>query len=207
MAIKATEIAKHAQAAGFRGADLNTAVAVALAESGGNASARNLSSREDSRGLWQINVRAHPEFANSNLFDPATNARAARTVLRKQGWRAWSVFTNGKFLLYMPTAGAAVNSLPGGLDTGDPITDRASGAIEGTIGGAIDTGQSIVSIGQLAAKAGTWINDPSNWLRVAYVVLGGALLIGALVVVAAPMAANVVPAGKVVKTVAKVAKA
>jgi hypothetical protein len=206
MALKATEIAKHAAAAGFRGADLQTSVAVALAESGGNPSARNLSSREDSRGLWQINVRAHTEFANANLYDPATNARAARTVLRKQGWTAWSVFSNGKFLLYMPTAGVAVRSLPGGVDTGDPIGDAAAGAVDSTVGGVIDTGRSIASIGELAAKAGTWINDPGNWLRIAYVVLGGALLIGALVVVAAPMATNVIPAGKVVKTVAKVAK-
>jgi hypothetical protein len=205
VALSARQIATHAAAAGFRGADLQTSVAVALAESGGNPSARNLSSREDSRGLWQINVRAHPELA-ANLYDPATNARAARAVLRKQGWRAWSVFTNGKFLLYMPTAGAAVKSMPGGVDTGDPLADKAAGAIDSAAGGVLDTGRSIVSVGQLMAKAGTWINDPRNWMRVMYVVLGGAMLVGALVVVVAPVATNIVPAGKVAKTVAKVAK-
>jgi Lysozyme like domain len=200
--LTAIQIATHAAAAGFRGADLQTSVAVALAESGGNPAAHNLSSREDSRGLWQINVRAHPELAG-NLFDPATNARAARAVLRKQGWRAWSVFTNGKFVLYMPTAGVAVRSLPGGIDTGDPVGDAAAGAVDSTVGAVVDAGKAVLSIADLMARAGTWISNPQNWLRVAYIALGGALLIGALVVVAAPMASNVIPAGKVVKTAKK----
>lgn len=198
------QIAGHAAAAGFSGADLAMAIAVALAESGGNPNARNLSSREDSRGLWQINVRAHTEFASSNLYDPATNARAARTVLRKQGWGAWSVYTNGKAMLFLPgaTAVAAQNRTGNAIAGG--IVDQSNPG--GIINTAVESGSAIVSIGQLVAKAGTWINDPGNWLRIAYVVLGGALVIGALVVVAAPMASNVVPAGKVVKTVARVAK-
>jgi hypothetical protein len=204
MALSARQIATFAAAAGFRGADLQTSVAVALAESGGNPAAHNLSSREDSRGLWQINVRAHPEFASSNLYDPATNARAARAVLAKQGWRAWSVFTNGKFLLYMPTAGVAVRSMPGGVDTGDPLADKAAGVIDETAGGVLDTGRSVVAIGQLAAKAGTWISDPRNWMRIVYVALGGALVVGALVMVALPVATSV--AAPVVKTAVKAAK-
>jgi len=195
--ISAQAIARHAQAAGFRGADLQTSVAVALAESGGDTDAHALTSREDSRGLWQINVRAHPELA-ANLYDPATNARAARAVLRKQGWSAWSVFPL-KMALYMPTAGAAVLSLPGGLDTGDPLADKASGAIETglELTGVKAAGQAL----SLVAKAGTWINDPRNWLRIAYIVLGGLLVLGALIMLAAPAVSNVVPVGKIARAV------
>jgi len=198
--IGSQEIARLAQAAGFRGADLQTAVAVALAESGGNTTAtnRNTNGTVDT-GLWQINS----VHGFSNLTDPATNARAAKTVLGRQGWSAWSVFKSGKFLLYMPTAGAAVLSLPGGVATGDPLADKASGAVQsgvstlGDITGAKAAGQAL----SLAAKAGTWINDPRNWLRIAYVVLGGALVIGALVMIVAPVASNVVSAGKIVNAV------
>jgi hypothetical protein len=194
------EIATHAAAAGFRGADLRMAVAVAYAESGGNPAAHALTSREDSRGLWQINVRAHPEFRNVNLYDPATNARAAKTVLGKQGWRAWSVYTNGRALLFLPSVTAAIGQMDLGNAIAGGIVDQSNPG--GILNEAVQTGNAIVSIGSLAAKAGTWISDPRNWLRIVYVALGGALVIGALVVVAAPIASNVVPAGKVVKKLA-----
>ena|SRR3990172_1512184 len=47
---------------------------------------------EDSRGLFQINVNAHPWAADWNLFDPDTNARAARRVYDEAGgsWEPWS---------------------------------------------------------------------------------------------------------------------
>jgi hypothetical protein len=201
--LSTAEVTRHAAAAGFQGADLRMAVAVAFAESGGNPNARNLSSREDSRGLWQINVRAHPEFASSNLYDPATNARAARAVLRKQGWRAWSVYTNGRAALLLPGVTAAIAQMDLGNAIAGTIVDQSNEG--GVINTAVETGSAIVSVGELAAKAGTWINNPRNWMRVIYVMLGGALVIGALVVVAAPVATNVVPAGKVLKTAKKLA--
>jgi hypothetical protein len=45
-------------------------------ESGGNPNAHN-NKGEDSRGLFQINVNAHPQWKNTNLFDPAINATIA----------------------------------------------------------------------------------------------------------------------------------
>src|SRR5205807_8603005 len=51
------------------------------AESGGNTSAHNPNG-ENSQGLWQINVRAHPDLAQQfpNLYDPVQNAKAAFIV-------------------------------------------------------------------------------------------------------------------------------
>jgi hypothetical protein len=192
------DIARHAAAAGFKGADLRMAVAVAYAESGGNPAAHALTSREDSRGLWQINVRAHPEFAGSNLYDPATNARAAKAVLAKQGWSAWSVYTNGKAMLYLPSVTAAIAQTDLGNAIAGGIVDQSNPG--GAINEAVQTGNAIVSVGQLAAKAGNWINNPRNWIRVLYVVVGGMLVVGALVLVAWPVAE---PA---VKTAVKLAK-
>ena len=80
------QIAQSAHHAGFRGNDLTTAVAIALAESAGNPKAHNAVPPDNSYGLWQINMigalgpdRRH-EFhlhSNSELFDPKTNAAAA----------------------------------------------------------------------------------------------------------------------------------
>lgn len=78
--LTAAEIAWYAYQAGFRGEALATAVAVALAESGGWTGAHNPNG-EDSRGLWQINVAPNVRRNTwGDLFDPAANARAAFAV-------------------------------------------------------------------------------------------------------------------------------
>ena len=64
---------------GFSRDQAVTMTAIALAESGGNSTAHNTAG-EDSRGLWQINVQAHPWAATMNLFDPLQNAHAAYRV-------------------------------------------------------------------------------------------------------------------------------
>ena len=45
--------------------------------------------REDSRGILQVNVIAHPQFAAWNLYNPDVCARAARIIWDSQGYRAW----------------------------------------------------------------------------------------------------------------------
>ncbi len=100
-------VAKNAGLAGCRGVPAGTWVAVALAESGGNANARN-SNGEDSRGLWQINMRAQASWiGNRNLYDPATNAWAAKTVCEREGVGAWSAYTNGSYRQYLARGNAA----------------------------------------------------------------------------------------------------
>lgn len=84
------EVASFADAAGFPGVELHTAVAVAYAESLGDPEAvgRNPNGSKDS-GLWQINSI----HGFSGLKDPLENARAAYEVWRVQGWTAWYAHT------------------------------------------------------------------------------------------------------------------
>lgn len=110
-----TEIASVAAAAGFTGYDLTTAVAVALAESGGNVNAYNpevaagTPTGYGSYGLWQIYEKAHPEFATWNLFDPQLNAQAAFSVYTNAGgFRPWSTFNSGAYQAYLQTAQDAI---------------------------------------------------------------------------------------------------
>ena len=73
----AEQIYGFARRAGFTPDESATMTAIALAESGGNSKAHNPHG-EDSRGLWQINGKAHPDFLTKfNLYDPLDNARAA----------------------------------------------------------------------------------------------------------------------------------
>ena len=86
-----TELASLARYGGWRGADLVTAVAVALAESGGDPSV-NAPGREDSRGLWQINSVHFGRFDKDRLYDPHYNAEAAYKIWRgRPSWADWSV--------------------------------------------------------------------------------------------------------------------
>jgi hypothetical protein len=80
--------------AGFRGSHLDAAVMIAECESGFNPEAKCLNCfgvSEDSRGLWQINLNAHPQYKNVNLFDPQINANAAYQVYLESNssFRPW----------------------------------------------------------------------------------------------------------------------
>jgi cell wall-associated NlpC family hydrolase len=76
----AEQIYGFARRAGFSPDESATMTAIALAESNGNCKAHNPFG-EDSRGLWQINGKAHPSFLTKyNLYDPLDNAKAAYEI-------------------------------------------------------------------------------------------------------------------------------
>jgi cell wall-associated NlpC family hydrolase len=77
--LEAREIYRFARLAGFQPDEAATMTAIALAESGGETGAHNAVG-EDSRGLWQINVAAHPDLRDVDLSDPLANAKAAFDV-------------------------------------------------------------------------------------------------------------------------------
>lgn len=112
--LSAAQIAQYAQNAGFQGNDLATAVAIALAESGGNPqaynpeTAANAPQNKGSYGLWQIYLNAHPEFAGFNLYDAQTNANAAYEIYSQSGFGAWSTFNGGQYQAFLGDAQAAL---------------------------------------------------------------------------------------------------
>jgi hypothetical protein len=134
--LPAEQIATYAANAGFSGADLATAVAVALAESGGNPGAYNPEPTakggtprgQGSYGLWQIYLRDHPEFAGANLYDPQTNANAAFAVYSAAGgFRPWSTYKYGQYRAYLSNQPSAVSPQPGQQP---PLTiDAATGQV------------------------------------------------------------------------------
>lgn len=128
MKLSASEIAQFAAGAGFYGDDLVTAVAVALAESGGNPSAYNPETQagtpqgQGSFGLWQIYLFKHQEFVMLDLYNPAANAAAAFSVYAAAGnsFRPWSTFSQDNpqtgepwYAAHVSDAQAGVDSLPG----------------------------------------------------------------------------------------------
>lgn len=106
-------IAEYARTAGFTGADLVTAVAIAFAESSGNPKA--IGDNGTSYGLWQIHYTVHPEtYVNSpdELFDPQTNANAAYMIYVAAGnsFHPWTTFTHGTYAKFLPQAETEISA-------------------------------------------------------------------------------------------------
>jgi len=102
------------QWAGWRGQDLNIAVAVATAESKGNARALGDTTITTPKwgpsvGLFQIRTLKHPgdysgvdaKRVYSKLFDAEYNAQLAHSIWKKDGWRPWSTYTSGAYKQYL----------------------------------------------------------------------------------------------------------
>lgn len=114
-------IAAVAIAAGFPKERIATMVAIALAESGGDATAvgRAVPSRPD-YGLWQINF-IHADILPPGFFPPGTgwkssaiNANAAKKIYDMQGLNAWTVYKSGAYLRFQARGNTAAKS-PGGI--------------------------------------------------------------------------------------------
>jgi|SRR5215475_17606 len=107
-------IAAYASAAGFAGQDLTTAVALALAESGGDPNIIGHLGIGNDYGLWQINDHFHPEFGPnfSALLDPQTNANAAFAIYSAAGstFQPWVTFTQGIYARYVPQVQAMLGA-------------------------------------------------------------------------------------------------
>lgn len=115
------QIAEYAHDAGFRGQDLTVAVAVAMAESGGNPKAHNPVPPDDSYGLWQINMIGalgpdrRNQFdldSNRELFDPKENAQAAWDISGHGGsFQPWTTYTSGAYKKYLDDARRGIRHL------------------------------------------------------------------------------------------------
>lgn len=185
-----SEIAVLARKAGLPEQAAIVASAVAMAESGGDPNQVTRDSDDESYGLWQINMlgsmgpsrRAiYGLKSNNDLLDPATNARVMSAISHQgKNWSAWGAYTNGSYKAF----------LPGGKDTGltakilGKLFSGAAGAadtVTGAAGAVVDVATSASQAVDALQRGATWISQPKNWVRVAYVAGGSALVITALV--------------------------
>ncbi len=184
------EIARVAVVAGFKGQAAVTAVAVALAESSGNAKALSPPNRDGSRdrGLWQINNKAHPEISDAQAFTPGSAAKAAYAISSGgKNWKPWSVYNNRSYVAFVPRAMSAVTLASaevgnGGTIEGPSLIDKAADAVG--LGGAVDglgqVGNAVSTIASITTVAGEWIGNPHNWVRVCEVLAGAMCVITGL---------------------------
>lgn len=181
--LTAPQIAQWAIQAGFSGQDLVTAVAVALAESNGRIDATNTNSNGSTDyGVWQINSVHSDEFAKYPQWWSVENADMAHDIYAAAGnqWTPWSTFTSGKYTSFLLQATSAAKS----PDTGNVVGGPGDTKTVNIIPGVDSIAQSLSGFTTSLAAIAGWIGDPQNWERVGMVFIGGALVVGALIMVA-----------------------
>lgn len=186
---------------------LAIAVAIALAESGGNDQIVSPVNPDGSRdtGLWQINSvhqRDHPSWTIDYLKNPQHNADAMVAVSNHgTNWRPWTTYKNGTYKSFLDQGRKAVQEMhdqPGrsigdiiskGIETGTdlgyggPIASTATTTVEALK----DIATAALSVSEAIGKAGAWLADSNNWIRVAQIAGGITLGLIAVTVVAKPV--------------------
>ena|ERR1700691_4065073 len=157
MGLSPSQIAQYAANAGFSGTALQNAVAIALAESGGNPSIIGDTNVTPggSVGLWQINLAAHPEYSAADLLDPQANADAAFAVYQQSGgqFTPWTTFNTGAFAPFLPaTPSTSMVLASDGLPDDDSDDDSGDSAL------GIDSNLLIVG-GIVLVGLGLWWMD------------------------------------------------
>lgn len=178
--------------AGWPQNDWGMAGAIAAAESSRQPFIYN-TYKKGMFGLFQISRAAWPDFfagGNKQWVAGTANAKQARIVFKKQGWKAWEAYTNGGYLAYYPAAMAAAadlqrkTGLHGGDEqgywnsliskktfdatmaamgvTGQAVSDAIGASLTQAIGTAADaTAQGTVDSGAAVASA---VNQSFGWL-------------------------------------------
>lgn len=213
------EIAGYAYTAGLRNpGKLAMAVAIAEAESGGNPNAHNGKGRDDSYGLWQINMKPSEVgdrkkdlgiSSNEALYDPVTNARAMVKISKSgSSWSPWSTYPL-RAAAYLPPANAAVTAFLANPSTAAQYATSAAGTVSDATGlGAL--AQGVTEAVQTPVRILNWLTEPGTWKRIALFALGGAMVIGGALLFVRPAAEStvmeVLPVGKVGALVGAAAK-
>lgn len=197
------EIMARASGWGARAKDVSY---VAMAESSGDDKVVN---SIGCVGVLQINqpvhVRAHPKWTVKWLQDPINNLAAGKVLYDAAGKKFDGPWLDSRDKGAGGGWGQHVKGAGGGsgveqakddpceLLKGTPGYDycvRDKGD-SGTPGDALgDTAAQIGRVAQAIAKAGNWLADPANWVRIAYVTGGGLLALTAVSVIIRPYAAG-----------------
>lgn len=162
-------IGQVAYNAGWRGQPLIESIARCYTES--NYYADIINDQSDARGLWQILPAAHPEFKaeldSGAWMNPQTNANMAFSIYKASNggsFQPWAA-DGTAWMVNIPLANGIVNQLQKqGFNVDVAGTTGASGNVSNPGTTSIDNSASAIT-------------NKTFWLRIAYFILGGVLVL------------------------------
>jgi len=106
------DVVAAARGVGLTGTSLETAVAIAGAESGYRLDAHGDVAIGGSWGPWQVYLPAHPQYDAAWLTASYANNAAAMFSISGGGlwWTPWTTFNTGAYLQHLGEARAAINA-------------------------------------------------------------------------------------------------
>lgn len=143
--LSVADMVKLAKEAGFTDEQAKIMGAIGAAESSGNPNAHNTKGRDNSYGIWQVNMLGElgPErrkkyglSSNEDLFDPRTNIKIAKAIFDEAGgsFSPWGAYTDGRYSQYLGTAQKAVEKdIPSEQFTGPTPQSNAMGGTGGNV--------------------------------------------------------------------------
>jgi hypothetical protein len=193
----AAGLAVAAAQAGFTGEGLRVAVAVGLAESGGNPTASGPNpptpgcpAGSTDRGAWQLNTCYHPEVADGCADDLACAARETyRISAGGSDWSAWTTYISGAYQDQLAAADQAIATLAapsaaGGVPPGygtpgpcglSPATDYAKHLVT-ELFGITDIDVMVGTKSALGWQVAHWAAANAAALHVKYVIFAGQIV-------------------------------
>lgn len=97
MRVSARDVYYALRRAGFSPIEAVVMTAIAYAESGFDTDAVYSTPNEHSVGVFQINLKAHPNVSESCARDLDCSAQAARAIYLAQGYQAWSAYGTDRY--------------------------------------------------------------------------------------------------------------
>lgn len=164
------------------------AVAVALAESGGQIKRSDNPNKDGSYdwGPWQINDKAHAVSDTAKTNVGANWALAYQISDRGTNWTPWTTYKQGKYLAFMAQAQAGVNNPDGSYQDQKEIPNTPGSAAASIASDLLPD---------------SW-KQAATWIRVGEAV-AGVILLGLVIVsiVGAQRIAGMVPATRMLEAV------
>lgn len=154
--------------------------AIGLAESNGEVDAQHTNSDGSiDRGWLQVNS-VHKQYDPKKLLsNPVYTAKAGHDIYLTQGWRAWSTYKSGAYLSHL----GQNKTISLGNATGvDAVVQQADQAANWT---------------DLLSKLLATIGTRDFWLRTGKIIIGGVLVIVAVLLFANEYLGKYTPAGKI----------
>lgn len=156
--------------------------AIAIGESGLNSDAHALTTKENSWGVFQINLYAHPTVTESCARDLVCSANAAHKIYTNAGgFTPWTIYKDGSYRQNLPLPGAT-GDLPGA----SPVADPSTGGDNGT-----NPTPGIPGTEDPLSAFGLTLPTPEEWKQAALIIMVGAFGFAAVLIGLQNFGANV----------------